>query len=198
MPYRLICCLLLLFATRAHAILDELSWQATRVVRVDGRSFETRVHHAKLRERISAVIEGVELDLVVRYDRQLMWQMTPLFAMAGETDISAMDTPATIRVLARERLGEETVAGQRTTRYRLRYETRSGERREGQYWQNAAGVHVRSRFAVPDPDGKLRQVELELRDLRVGAQAAELFEVPTDYRVIQVDASAILRSVLGI
>ena len=198
MPYRLICCLLLLFAVRAHAILDEVSWQATRVVRVDGRSFETRVHHAKLRERISAVIEGVELDLVLRYDRKLMWQMTPLLAMAGETDLSAMDTPATIRVLARERLGEETVAGQPTTRYRVKYQTQGGEQREGQYWQNAAGVHVKSRFAVPDVDGKLRQVELELRDLRVREQPAELFEVPGDYGVIQVDASAILRGVLGI
>jgi hypothetical protein len=196
--YRLICALLLLFAARAHAILDEVSWQATRVVRVDGRSFETRVHHAKLRERISAVIDGVELDLVLRYDRKLMWQMTPLFAMAGETDISALDTPATIRVLARERLGEESVGGQRTTRYRVQYRTRSGESREGQYWQNAAGVHVKSRFAVPDADGKLRQVELELRDLRVREQPAELFEVPGDYGVIQVDASAILRGVLGI
>ena len=98
--------LLALVGPRAHALLDELSWQATRIVRVDGKALETEVHHAKLRERISAVVKGVEIDLVLRYDRNRMWQMTPLFSMAAETDISGMDTPATIRVLKRERLGE--------------------------------------------------------------------------------------------
>ena len=189
--------LLLLLVPRAHALLDEVSWAATRVVRVDGRQIETEVHHAKNKERISAQVQGVELELVMRYDRRLMWQMTPMFSLAGETDISAMDTPANIRVLKRERVGEETIAGQRATKYRLQYQTRGGAKREGFYWQNAAGVHVKSRFAVQDPDGKTRQVELELRNLRVGPQAAELFEVPQDYRVMQVDASGILRDLLG-
>lgn len=198
MPYRILLCLsLLLGASPSHALLDDVSWAATRIVRVDGKAIETRVHHAKHKERISAVVQGVELDLVLRYDRQLMWQMTPLFSLAGETDISAMDTPANIRVLQRERLGEETVAGHKAVKYRLRYQTRGGAPGEGVYWQNAAGVHVKSRFAVQDPDGRTRQVELELKDLRVGPQPPELFEVPADYRVMQIDASDIVRLLLG-
>src|SRR5262245_36328654 len=110
----------------AHAILDEVSWQATRIVRVDDKVFETRVHHARLKERIGAVVQGVELDLVMRYDRHLMWQMTPLFAMAGQTDIANMDTPANIRILKRERLGEETVGGQKAVKYRVRFQGRDG------------------------------------------------------------------------
>lgn len=197
MPRRILLYLLLVFSASAHALLDEVSWQATRIVRVDGRQISTEVHHTKLKERISAVVQGVELDLVLRFDRKLMWQMTPMFGIAGETDISAMDTPANIKVLKRERQGEETVAGQRATRYRLQYQTRGGDTREGFYWQNAAGVHVKSSFSVLDPDGKTRRVELELRNLRVGPQPAELFEVPADYRVMPIDASGILRDLLG-
>jgi hypothetical protein len=189
--------LLLTLAIPSHALLDDVSWAATRIVRVDGKVIETRVHHAKHKERITAVVQGVELDLVLRYDRNLMWQMTPMFSLAGETDISAMDTPANIRVLKRERLGEETVAGQKTTRYRLHYQTRGGDPGEGDYWQNADGVHVKSRFAVVDPQGRTRQVELELRDLRVGPQPAELFEVPAEYRVMPIDAGGIVRDLLG-
>lgn len=181
----------------ASAILDELSWEATRIVRVDGRQLETRVHHAKLKERISAVVKGVELDLVLRYDRQVAWQMTPMFALAAETDISAMDSPANIRVLSRQRIGKETVGGVATTRWKILYQTRGGARREGEYWQNAAGVHVKSRFTVTDPEGKARRVELELRDLTVGPQPPEVFEVPDGYKVMPLDTGALIRDVLG-
>lgn len=185
-------------APAVQALLDDVAWEAQRIVRVDGRSFETRVHHAPLRERIRAVVKGVPIDMILRYDRNLMWQLTPLFGLAGQTDISAMDSPANIRVLARERLGEETVAGgQRAVKHRLRFETRDGESFEGFYWQNAAGVHVKSLFPVRDQDGRLRQVELELRELRVAPQPDALFELPADYQVVPLDAGEIVRLILG-
>lgn len=189
--------LVVLLAPTAHAILDEVSWEATRIVRVDGRQIETRVHHAKLKERISAVVKGVELDLVLRYDRKVAWQMTPMFALAAETDISAMDSPANIRVLSRQRIGRETLGGVAVTRWKILYDTRGGARREGEYWQNAAGVHVKSRFTVTDPGGKARHIELELRDLTVGPQPPEVFEVPEGYQVMPLDTSALIRDVLG-
>ena len=184
-------------APTAHAILDEVSWEATRIVRVDGRTLETRVHHTKLKERISALVKGVEINLVLRYDRKLIWQMTPMFALAAETDISEMDSPANIRVLSRQELGNETVGGNATTHWKIVYQTRGGARRQGEYWQNAAGVHVKSRFVVSDHEGKERRVELELRDLKVGAQPPGVFEVPEGYKVMPLDTGALLRDVLG-
>lgn len=196
---RLLCAAwLALAALPANALLDEVSWAGTRIVRVDGRELETRVEHARLMERIRAVVKGVEIELVVRYDRGLAWQMTPLLALAGETDISALDTPATIRVLRRERLGEESVGGRRATRYRVDYLTRAGERRSGEYWQDASGVHLRSRFRVAGPEGRERLVELELRDLRVGPQEPSLFELPAGYPVVPLDATELLRLVPGL
>lgn len=184
-------------ASLAHAILDEVSWEATRIVRVDGRTLETRVHHTKLKERIGAVVQGIDIDLVLRFDRNLLWQMTPMFALAAETDISGMDSPANIRVLSRQRLGKETLGGESVTRWKILYQTRGGTRREGEYWQNAAGVHVKSRFAVTDPEGKARRVELELRDLKVGPQPPDIFEVPEGYKVMPLDTGELLREVLG-
>jgi hypothetical protein len=197
LPRLLLCLLAAVLSAPAHAILDEISWEATRVVRVDGRVFETRVHHSRQKERIGAVVQGVALDLVLRYDTGTMYQMTPMFSLAGQTDISGADTPASIRILARDRLGEESVAGQTTVKYRVRFLARDGEQREGFYWQNAAGVHVKTRFALRDDQGQVRQVELELKELKVGPQAASLFEVPKDYRVIEVDAGMV-RDLLGL
>jgi len=195
---RLLLCILVCGASAAsHALIDDVAWEATRIVRVDGRELVTRVNHTLLKERISAVLGGIEVTVILRSDRNILWQLMPILNLAGETDISAMDTPGNIKVLSRERLGEEQVAGQPVVKYRARFETRSGKRQDGYFWQNAAGVHVRSLFPVVDNNGTLREVELELRDLKVGPQAAALFEVPESFRRVPLDGSALLQGLLG-
>jgi hypothetical protein len=181
----------------SHALLDDVAWEATRIVRVDGREFVTHVNHTLRKERISAVLGGLEVTVILRSDHNVLWQLMPMLSLAGETDISAMDTPANIRILSRERLGDEIVAGQPTVKYRARYETRSGKRQDGYFWESAAGVHLRSRFAFLDNEGALREVELELRDVKVGPQLASLFEVPETYRRVPLDGSALLAGLLG-
>ncbi len=195
---RLLLCILFCGAPlSSHALIDDVPWEATRIVRVDGRELVTHVNHTLLKERISAVLAGVEVTVILRSDRNILWQLLPILSLAGETDISAMDTPGNIKVLSRERLGDELVAGQPAVKYRARFETRSGKRQDGYYWQNAAGVHIKSLFPVVDNNGALREVELELRDLKVGPQAASLFEVPDNFRRVPLDGSALLQGLLG-
>lgn len=181
----------------AHAQLDDVSWSALRIMRIDGREFRTRVNHERLRERISGDVGGVELTLILRSDRNLAWQLMPLMMVYAEADVSAMDTPANVRITSREALGEEVVAGQRVTKYRAVFQTRSGARQTGLLWQNAQGVHVKSRFPLVDRSGRERLVELELRELQVGPQPAALFEIPAGYRRIDVDIGAALGELFG-
>lgn len=181
----------------AQALFDDVPWSATRIVRIDGREFTTRVNHERLRERIVADIAGVELTLILRSDRNVAWQLMPLMMVYAEADVSAMDTPASVRIVASEPLGAERVGGQETMKYRAVFQARNGMRREGYFWQNAAGVHVKSRFPIIDRKGRERIVELELRDLRPGMQPPALFEVPEGYRRIDVDIAAVLGEVFG-
>jgi hypothetical protein len=193
--------LLLLLLTLAplcgHALLDQVSWEATRIMRVNGREIATRVNHTPTHERISAVLGGVDITLIMRGDQQLLWQLLPDIGVYGETALAGLDTPQSIRVLGRERLGAETVAGQPTVKYRMTFQTADGSRREGFYWENAAGVHLRSRFPYVDRRGELRQIELELRNVRVGAQPMALFELPADLYRIPLDADTLL-DLLGV
>ena len=117
--------------------------------------------------------------------------------ISDEADVSGMDTPANIRILSSEPLGEETVAGQSAMKYRAVFQTRNGGQHQGFFWQNKAGVHVKQQFPVTDRNGRTRQVELELRDLKVGAQDPALFEVPEDYRRFDVDTGAVLGELFG-
>lgn len=195
------CLLFLLLAglsmASAHALLDDVSWSATRIVRIDGREFTTRVNHERLRERIVADVAGVELTLILRSDRNVAWQLMPLMMVYAEADVSQMDTPANVRIVSSEPLGEEIVGGQSAMKYRALFQTRNGGRHEGYFWQNGAGVHLKSRFPVVDRNGRERLIELELRDLQVGPQDAALFEVPAGYRSIEVDIGSVLGQVFG-
>lgn len=184
-------------ALPAHALIDDTAYAATRIVRLDGREFATQVNHTRLRERVTANVGGVEVTVILRSDRNLAWQLMPMLGVYAEADVSRMDTPASIRIVSTEPMGEELVAGQSVMKYRARFQTRGGSQHEGFFWQNAAGVHVKSRFPVTDRSGRTRQIELELRDLRVGAQNPALFEVPADYRLIDVDTGALLGELFG-
>jgi len=184
-------------ALPAQALVDETAYAATRIVRLDGREFATQVNHTRLRERISADVGGVEVTVILRSDRNLAWQLMPMLGVYAEADVSEMDTPANVRIVAAEPLGEELVGGHSAMKYRAEFQTRDGTRHQGFFWQNAAGVHVKTRFPVTDRDGNTRQIELELRDLKVGAQAPSLFEVPEGYRRVDIDTGEVLGELFG-
>ena len=181
----------------ARALIDDTAYAATRIVRLDGREFATQVNHTRNRERISAIVSGVEVTVILRSDRNLAWQLMPMLGVYAEADVSRMDTPANIRIVSSEPLGEELVSGQSAMKYRAEFQTRDGARHQGFFWQNAAGVHVKSRFPVTDREGRTRQIELELRDLRVGTQDPGLFEVPDGYRQLDIDTGEVLGELFG-
>jgi hypothetical protein len=155
------------------------------------------VNHTRLRERISANVSGVDVTVILRSDRNIAWQLMPQMGIYAEADVSAMDTPASVRIVSSEPLGEETVAGRSAMKYKAVFQTRNGGQHQGFFWQDKSGVHVKQQFPVTDRDGRTRLIETELRDLRVGAQDPALFEVPQDYRHIDVDIGAVLGELFG-
>lgn len=186
-----------LAALPAQALVEDTAYAATRIVRLDGREFATQVNHTRLRERISANVSGVDVTVILRSDRNVAWQLVPQMGIYAEADVSGMDTPANIRIVSSEPMGEEAVAGQSAMKYRAVFQTRNGGQHQGYFWQNKAGVHIKQQFPVTDRNGRTRQVELELRDLKVGAQDPALFEVPEDYRRFDIDTGAVLGELFG-
>lgn len=183
---------MLCYLPQAHAILEGVSYSATRVMRVDGTEFITKVNHAPHMERITGVVGGLELTLILRSDRNVVWQLIPFMSMYGEADISEMDTPDNIQILSREEVGNERINDEVVIKYRAEFLTRGGTRHAGFYWENPAGVHVRSEFPFIGRDGTEKKVELELRDVLVGAQPTTLFEVPAGFTKIDVDLASLL------
>ena len=198
-PWQLLGAVLLacLAALPAQALIEDTAYSATRIVRLDGREFATQVNHTRLSERISANVGGVDVTVILRSDRNLAWQLVPQMGIYAEADVAGMDTPANVRIVSSEPLGEESVAGQSAMKYRAVFQTRNGGRHQGFFWQNKAGVHVKQQFPVTDRNGRTRLIETELRELRVGAQDPALFEVPDGYRRLDIDTGAVLGELFG-
>ncbi len=189
---RLLVLTLILFVPSAHSVLDRVSYSATRVMRIDGTEFITTINHAPHMERITGTIAGLPLTLILRSDRNVVWQLIPFMSLYGEADISEMDTPDNVQILSREEVGNETINGQAAIKYRAQFLTRGGTRHEGFFWENVDGVHVRSEFPFIGRDGTEKRVELEVRDVQLGPQPAALFEVPTGFTRIEIDLASLL------
>jgi len=189
---RILCIAPFLLAAPADAVIESVSYAATRVMRIDGYELVTEVHHAPHMERITAELAGFETSLILRSDRSLVWHLIPLLGIYGESDISEMDTPDNVEILSREPLGAELVQGQPAVKHRALFRTRGGTTHEGFYWENADGVHVRSEFTYIDAAGEPKRMELELSNVKVGPQPAHLFEVPDGYRKVDIDLPSLL------
>ncbi len=84
-------------------------------------------------------------------------------------------------VVDRRRLGEETVAGMRTTRYRVTATASAGGRFDGDAWFSHNGILVKAAGMLQGPDGKATQVETSLSDVVVGPTDPAMLALPSGY-----------------
>ena len=87
-------------------------------------------------------------------------------------------------------VGEETVAGQKTTKYRIEHTTRDGTEVDGWLWRTADGVVMKLDGNVRPSRGRPAQVQMYLSNLRKAPQDSSLFELPQGFVKLPTDALA--------
>jgi hypothetical protein len=152
-------------------------FSADRTVVVDGRSFAGKLYAAPGKQRHEQQIEGVPQVILLRADGR-GWLVVPTLKsyvefgwaqVLGELgDAAALGT----------RVGEETVAGVRTAKYRVEHTARDGTMVDGWLWRTADGIVMKLDGTVRPRRGKPAEVEMSLSNLRRGAQDPSLFELP--------------------
>lgn len=81
----------------------------------------------------------------------------------------------------RHRLRDETVAGQRTTRWRVAATGPRGTRFDGDAWLSRDGIVVKAVGTITAADGATELVETVLSDLKVGATDERMLDLPKGY-----------------
>ena len=117
---------------------------------------------------------------IVRRDRNLVWTLMPAQRMVSEADLKSARDPARAPTGEDVRIsvvGNETVEGVATTKYKLI--AKDGEA-GGFMWFTREGIAMKMDLLQKE-EGKPSRMTLTLRNLKIGPQDAQLFEVPEGY-----------------
>ena len=104
-------------------------------------------------------------------------------------------------VVDRRRIGEQTVAGMRTTRYRVAATAANGGRFDGDAWFSRDGILVKAAGTLTSPGGKTSRVATALTDVTVGHTDAAMLALPSGYfgmDLRSVQAAGLAQAVNGL
>jgi len=190
-------CLIVLLAlglaapARAAGLFDApLSYSATRNVTVDGKTYNGRMFHIPGRERHDQELLGMtdifildgkaESGFVVLPGLKTMIQFPFPALLAALNDAALQKTP----------LGEETVDGIATAKYRINATAPDGTHGAGFAWISRRGVLMKLSGTVTAPGGHKTRIEMVLSGLKEGPQSAALFTPPPGLTVLPAAALA--------
>lgn len=177
----------LLILSAAHAQLElqpQVAFSASRVISVSGmeQSIEGPYYYSPGRHRSEMTMEGQTFTAIIREDRDLIWMLMPQLNMYMEMSFDERELGRGgafegAEILESREVGREDVNGMRTTRYDVTVRNPDGDTATGTLWATAEMIPMKMDMVVDSGE----RVILELRDVQIGPQADELFEVPAGY-----------------
>ena len=157
------------------------AYQGTRVIKSGDMEMSGRVFHDHGKERFEMSMEGMSQVMILRPDLKKMFMFLPQMNMAMEMpykDNGNMPTPDRYSETDAEVVGEEVIAGEQTTKYRV-----EGNEAGGPYtvffWITDDGIAMRT-----EASSAQGSFEMYLDGLQRGAQPAELFELPSGVQIM--------------
>ena len=178
---------MLLLAATAHAQLElqpQVAFSASRVISVSGvdQAMEGPYYYSPGRHRSEMNAQGQSFTAIIREDRNLIWMLMPQLNMYMELSFDDRELGRGgafegAEVLQSRELGREDINGMRTTRYEVTVRNPDGDSATGTVWATAENIPMKMDMVVDSGE----RVVLELRDVRIGPQPDELFEVPAGY-----------------
>lgn len=124
--------------------------------------------------------------VIARLDRKVAWLLVPEQKLAIEMGLENFGLPTELLTgagIKQTPVGQETIAGQRTTKVRV--ERAPGPNGNGSFdghvWTTAQGIIMRIVGAGAN-QGRSGSVNINFSDVKVGQQDPSLFELPAGYR----------------
>ena len=164
-----------------NPLMPDVSYQAVQMTEMGKHKTRMVVHYTpgKMRQEFP----GMSMASITRYDKSVIWTLWTKDKKYQEMNASTMlQSTMGVVEISREELGREDVHGVAAIKYRIITEDSNAKRNEGVFWISEQGVVVKS-DAMMDQGGKKVPYKMELSELKVGPQAAELFEIPNGFSI---------------
>jgi hypothetical protein len=193
-PMRKLCLVLLalLFApaTDAATLGDaKVGFTADRTLVVDGKSYVGKIWGMPGKERHEQVIQGFDPVFLLRTDSPLgevvLAKLKTVVQFAMPSELRLLGSPE----LKKHPIGQDTVNGIATTKYAIDESVPEGHAK-GTLWLSRDGIPMKLAGTFTGRKGKVSTVRWELSQVRIGPQAASLFEPPPGLSKLPPEALA--------
>ena len=143
-----------------------------------GMTMKSRTYYSPGKQRMEMGGAGGNVT-IIRRDKKVMWQLMGNMYMEmsmdqlESPDLNSMDVEQTV-------VGDETVNGVKTTKYKMIATKKDGSKFGGFFWTTKDGIPMKMDLLSKEGDKKMRIVS-ELTNLKVEKQNPALFEIPAGY-----------------
>jgi hypothetical protein len=157
-----------------------VEYSADRVIETSQGTFTGKVYSAKDKERAEMNMSGMQSVMILRRDKQIGYMLMPAqkmymtmdFAKAAQQSGAAPNDQIDIT-----EVGTETIEGHSATKYKMLMKDGSGG---GFIWVTSQGIPVKMDF-LSKSGGEKSRMTVTLKNLQIGAQDAQNFELPSGY-----------------
>ncbi len=166
-----------------------VGFSAERVLIIDGQSYVGRMWHMPGEQRHEQDLPALRPVFILRAGSAVGDVILPALHTVVEfalpKELSLLGDPG----LLRKPIGQETVNGIATTKYAVEEDSPAGHA-AGSLWLSGDGIPMRCDGKLEAKNGKVSTIHWELRHVKIGNQAAALFEVPRGYAKLSPEAAA--------
>jgi hypothetical protein len=177
----LLIALLLAAAPAAARMLGDASvpFSADRSLTVGDRTFKGKLYSRPGDQRHEQAFEGIDQVIILHGEGAKGWLVLPKLNSYVEFGFAPAAADLGDTSLLSTKLGEETIEGLKTTKYRIEHTARDGTLIDGYLWLTKDGIAMRlDGMYTPANGGKPLAVRMALSHVQQGPQKAEIFALP--------------------
>ena len=177
------------FAMAATLGEARIGFTADRILVFDGRVYQGKIWTMPGKERHEQAIQAFRPVFLLRADNPLgevvLPQLHTIVQFAMPPELRLFNHPD----LRKDPVGEETVNGIATTKYKIDESVPEGHA-AGTLWLSRDGIPMRLAGTFSATNGKVSTLRWELRHVKIGPQPAALFEAPQGFSKLPPEAIA--------
>lgn len=176
---------------RAAALLDApVSFSATRIVIVDGKTYTGPMFHEPGRERDVQRLGAMDLDFILDGRSSQGFLVAPSIKTFVSFPFPPLLSALIDSQMEKTPVGDDMVDHVPTTKYRVDKTTADGSHGEGFVWVSKRGVLMRLDGVVIAPGGHKTKIAMQLANVKEGPQKAALFAPPAGMNELPFQALA--------
>ncbi len=175
-----------------------VSYSGVREMVSSQGTLSMKEYFAPQKQRMEMTSPTGDVVLINRRDKNSAYMLMPGMNMFMEIPSQQFhqQTGSHTKVIENNRVGRETLDGYEVDKYKSIVEGADGVRGEGYYWVTDDGIALKMDVDLVR-GGKKEHMVMRLKQLKIGAQPASLFEVPPGYQAMPAMNKDMLSSMMG-